>query len=83
MTKTILAALLCAAAAGLGIYNFDGAAAVATAIPAGAVAYVLAIRFLRLITPEDVRILMDTAGGKLPRASRPLVNSLLNLVAPG
>ncbi|NRP86153.1 hypothetical protein GFPCMMHI_02056 [Ensifer adhaerens] len=83
LTKTILAALLCAAAAGLGIYNFDGAAAVATAIPAGAVAYVLAIRFLRLITPEDVRILMDTAGGKLPRASRPLVNSLLNLVAPG
>ena len=83
LAKTILAAILCAAAAGVGIYCLDGIAAIATAVPAGAIAYILAIRFLRLITSEDVQILMDTAGGKLPGASRLFANRLFNFLAPG
>lgn len=83
LAKTMLAAILCAAAAGGGIYYFDGIAAIAIAVPVGAVVYVLAIRFLHLITPEDVQILMDTAGGKLPGPSRLLANKLFNFLAPG
>lgn len=83
LAKTVFAAIICAAAASVGIYYLDGIAAIATAIPAGAIAYILAIRLLRLITPEDVRILMDTAGGKLPRTSRLFANRLFNFLAPG
>lgn len=83
LAKTMLAALLCAGAAGIAVYSLDGPAALASAIPAGAIAYILAIRFLRLVTPEDIRILMDTAGQKLPGASRPIANRLLNFLAPG
>lgn len=82
LAKTMFAAILCAMSAGLCVYRFDGIAAIATAVPAGAVAYMLAIRVLRLITPEDVQILMDTAGGKLPDASRSIAYRLLNFLAP-
>ncbi|RKD66776.1 O-antigen/teichoic acid export membrane protein [Rhizobium sp. WW_1] len=83
LAKTVLAATLCAGAASLGVYILDGLPALLSAIPAGAITYMLAIRFLRLITPEDAQILMATAGGKLPRASRPFVGRLLDFLAPG
>lgn len=83
LAKTMFAAILCAAAAGVGIYCLDGMAAIATAVPAGAVTYILAIRFLRLITQEDVQILMDTAGGKLTGVSRLFANKLFNFLVPG
>lgn len=83
LAKTMLAASVCAAAAGVGVYYLDGIAAIATAVPAGAVAYILAIRFLRLITAEDVQILMDTAGGKLTGVSRLFANKLFNFLVPG
>ncbi|WP_245430363.1 lipopolysaccharide biosynthesis protein [Rhizobium tropici] len=82
LAKTMLAALLCASAAGLGVYSLDGLAALIAAIPAGIIAYMLAIRFLRLVTPEDVQILMDTAAAKLPKVSRPFANKLFNFLAP-
>ncbi|ENN87806.1 hypothetical protein RHSP_47591 [Rhizobium freirei PRF 81] len=83
LAKTMLAAILCAVAAGVGVYSFDGAIAIVTAVPAGVMAYMLAVRFLRLIDPEDVKILMDTVGGKLPGASRPFASKLLTFLAPG
>ncbi|MBB6484890.1 oligosaccharide flippase family protein [Rhizobium lusitanum] len=82
LARTVVAALFCAAAAGVGIYSLDGAVALATAIPAGAVVYMLAVRFLRLITQEDVKILIDTIGTKLPGTSRPIADKLLTFLAP-
>lgn len=83
LAKTMLAAFLCAVTAGVGIYYLDGIAAIATAVSAGAIVYILAIRLLRLVTPEDVRILMDTVGGKLNGASRHFATRLFNFLAPG
>jgi O-antigen/teichoic acid export membrane protein len=83
LAKTVLAAVLCAGTAGLGVYYLDGLPALLSAVAAGAIAYMLAIRLLRLITPDDVQTLMATAGGKLPNASRPLASRLLNFLAPG
>ncbi|WP_246703528.1 lipopolysaccharide biosynthesis protein [Rhizobium sp. P28RR-XV] len=83
LAKTMLAALLCASAAGFCVYGLDGLAALMTAIPAGAITYMLAIRFLRLVTPEDVQIVMDTAATRLPRASRPFAGKLLDFLAQG
>ncbi len=83
LAKTVLAAALCAGAASLGIYSLDGLPALLSAIPAGAITYLLAIRFLRLITTEDVQILMTTAGGRLPSVSRLFAGRLLSFLAPG
>ncbi|PST19288.1 polysaccharide biosynthesis protein [Rhizobium sp. JAB6] len=83
LAKTILAAVLCAGAANLCISSLDGLLALLSAIPAGAVTYLLAIRFLRLITPEDLQILMATAGGKLPSVFHPLTGKLLSFLATG
>ncbi len=83
LAKTVLAAALCAGAASLCIYSLDGLPALLSAIPAGAITYLLAIRFLRLITPEDVQILMTTAGGKLPSVSRLFAGRLLSFLVPG
>jgi O-antigen/teichoic acid export membrane protein len=83
LAKTICAAAFCAAAAGVAVYYLDGLAAIATAIPAGAIAYMLAVRVLRLVESGDSRLLMDTIGGKLPGPSRPLVNGLLAFLSPG
>jgi O-antigen/teichoic acid export membrane protein len=83
LAKTVLAASLCAGAASLGVYSFDGLPALLSAIPAGAIIYLLAIRFLRLITPEDIQILMATVGGKLPGGSRLFAGRLLSFLAPG
>jgi O-antigen/teichoic acid export membrane protein len=83
LAKTVLAASLCAGAASLGVYSLEGLPALLCAIPAGAITYLLAIRFLRLITPEDAQILTATVGGKLPSVSRPFADRLLNLLAPG
>ncbi|MFK0163471.1 oligosaccharide flippase family protein [Rhizobium sp. NPDC090279] len=83
LAKTILAAILCAGAASLGVYMLNGLPALLSAIPTGAITYMLAIRFLRLITPEDAQILMATAGGKLPNVSRFIAGRLLNFLAPG
>ncbi|NLR96598.1 oligosaccharide flippase family protein [Rhizobium sp. P38BS-XIX] len=82
LAKTILAAATCAAAAGGCIYALDGVPAIATAIPAGAMAYMLAVRLLRLINSEDVQILMDTAGGRLTDRSRLYTSKLLVFLAP-
>ncbi|MBB4569213.1 lipopolysaccharide biosynthesis protein [Rhizobium leucaenae] len=83
VAKTIFAAAFCAAAAGLAVYCLDGLAAIASAIPAGAIAYMLAVRLLHLVESGDSRLLMDTIGGKLPGPSRPLINGLLAFLAPG
>ncbi|WP_349958799.1 oligosaccharide flippase family protein [Rhizobium sp. ZPR3] len=83
LAKTVLAASLCAGAASLGVYSLDGLPALLSAIPAGAIIYLLAIRFLRLITPEDIQILMATVGGKLPSGSRLFAGRLLSFLAPG
>lgn len=83
LARTILAAAICAASAGVAVYYLDGLAAIATAIPVGGVAYLLAVRILRLLEASDSRLLVDTIGGKLPGPARPLVNGLLNFLAPG
>ena len=83
LAKAMLAAILCAGAAGLCIYGLDGLPALASAILAGAIAYALAIRFLHLITPEDARIFMDTTGGKLSSGLRRFANRLLDFLASG
>jgi O-antigen/teichoic acid export membrane protein len=83
LTRTIFAAAICAASAGVAVYYLDGLAAIAMAIPAGTIAYVLAVRILRLMEASDSQLLMDTIGGKLPGPTRPLVNGLLTFLAPG
>ncbi|MGV1833919.1 lipopolysaccharide biosynthesis protein [Rhizobium rhizogenes] len=83
LARTIFAAAICAASAGVAVYYLDGLAAIATAIPVGGIAYLLAVRILRLLEASDSRLLMDTIGGKLPGPARPLVNNLLTFLAPG
>ncbi|TCR92277.1 oligosaccharide flippase family protein [Rhizobium sp. BK376] len=82
LARNVLAAALCAAAAGTAVYLLDGPAAIIVAIPAGAVVYALAVRLLGLIEAADGEMLMESLGGKLPGPSRPLVNGLLGFLAP-
>ncbi len=82
LARNVLAAAFCAAAAGIAVYFLDGPPAIILAIPAGAVAYALAVRLLRLMEAADGRLLMESLGGKLPGPSRPLVSGLLAFLAP-
>jgi O-antigen/teichoic acid export membrane protein len=82
LAKNVLAAALCAGAAGIAIYFLDGPPAIIIAIPAGAAAYAIAVRLLGLIPANDSRLLMESLGAKLPGPSRPLVSGLLAFLAP-
>jgi O-antigen/teichoic acid export membrane protein len=82
LAKNVLAAAICAAAAGAAIYFLDGPPAIIIAIPAGAAAYAIAVRLLGLIPANDSRLLMESLGAKLPGPSRPLVSGLLAFLAP-
>jgi O-antigen/teichoic acid export membrane protein len=82
LSRNILAAAFCAAAAGTAVYLLDGAVAIVVAIPSGAAVYAVAVRILGLIDAADGRILMESIAAKLPGPSRPLVNGLLAFLAP-
>ncbi|MBB3607367.1 oligosaccharide flippase family protein [Rhizobium sp. BK602] len=82
LIKTMAAAVICAAASGIAIYYLEGIPAVATAIPVGAITYLLVLRMLRVVAPGDGQLLLDAIGDRLPRPARSLVNGLMAFLSP-
>jgi len=80
LVRSTVAASLCAAAAYVCVATVTGPLALAAAIPAGAVVYVLAARALRALEPDDVRML-GNAVALLPSFVRPPFASVVRFVA--
>lgn len=80
LVRSTIAAALCAAAAYVCVATVAGPLALAAAIPAGAVVYVLAARALRALEPDDVRML-GSAVALLPAFVRPPFAGVVRFVA--
>jgi O-antigen/teichoic acid export membrane protein len=76
-----LAALACWAAAALCIATIPGPLSLLAAIPAGAVAYIVALRLLRALPPSDLTLL-DKVASALPRPMSKIARALLKFLAP-
>lgn len=82
LLRTGAAAVACAAAAAVPVILLDGIAAVAIAVPAGALAYGLALRLLRVVDAGEAMALTEKLSARAPAASRPLLLRLAPLLAP-
>ncbi|MDE1993931.1 MAG: polysaccharide biosynthesis C-terminal domain-containing protein [Rhizobiaceae bacterium] len=81
LTKVTGASLLCAAAAYGFVQALPGIAGLASAIIAGVVTYVLALRLLNAVPQEDIAILQQIAS-RLPRRAYPIAVHALSLLGP-
>lgn len=66
LAKVLLAAILCAAAAGACIWWIPNLAGMIIGILAGAIAYALALAVLGAVPAEERRLVADLAGARLP-----------------
>lgn len=80
LARLLAASMACAAAAFACVLAFRGATAVAVAVPAGAVAYLLALRLFRAFLPEDLAV-MDRLAAELPGPLRRIAKALIRFVA--
>lgn len=81
LTRLLLAAALCGAAARGALVLLGGVAALGPAIAAGIVAYGAAVRLLRALHPEDAERLRGLCG-PLPAPLRASAVRVINLLAP-
>jgi O-antigen/teichoic acid export membrane protein len=82
IVRNMVAALLCALAAAVPVALLDDIPALVVAVPAGGLAYAVALRLLRVIDAEAAERLIEKLGAKLPAASRPILERLAPLLAP-
>lgn len=82
LVRTMLAGALCAAAAAVPILLLHGIVAIAAAVAAGAIVYLLAIRLFRLVDPDDADVLLSGFEAKLPGSARRAVSGLFAFIAP-
>jgi O-antigen/teichoic acid export membrane protein len=82
LARNILAGAFCAAAAWLSLLMLKGIPGIAVAIFAGTLVYILAVRLLRLVDPEDTEVLLSGFEARLPGPAKALVRGLFGFIAP-
>lgn len=80
--RITLSALLCAVASYLVILGVPGVAGLVLAIVAGVIAYVVALRLLRVVPIED-RLVMDRIAERVPGRARVFARRFIAFVAVG
>jgi O-antigen/teichoic acid export membrane protein len=81
LARTLLAALVCAAAAGTLVSLQPRPLILLAAIPLGAATYIFAVRLLRAVHPDDIARLREFSGG-LPPAIASLWRGVLRCAMP-
>lgn len=82
LTRLLLAASICGLTARAVLTLFSGALALAAAIAAGALSYLIAVRLLRALSPDDADRLRNLCGA-LPRQLGARMERLIELLAAG
>jgi O-antigen/teichoic acid export membrane protein len=72
LTRMLSAAAACAMCSGAIVWGWGGITSVVVAIPASAVVYVVMVRLLRVVKPEDLLVLHELTD-RLPASLRPSV----------
>jgi O-antigen/teichoic acid export membrane protein len=76
VSRTFAAAIACAASSAAIVWTIDRFSAVFLAIPVAAVVYVVLVRMLDVVKPEDLGVIRDLTG-RLPAPLVPVVVALL------